>query len=334
MIAPTFEPGGAPGQSIEKGARQATLTQSWMDRQQARELQAEELRLRQQQEEQNRILMPVHMAKANADLITTAATIASAERLQQLRSRAAIASQDAEKELISATNIPDWDQQDAALATLQAKYAWMETVPEYKPLVDTINTSRAKSVQMMVANKHIEGLQAAADARAAGQLAVETEKSTSAKDRQTADLAHKREVDELTKQIAELKASTSEKVGAGHDTARTESASTTAGSRVQSSAGRVFAEEADTLEKAAQNEMDPEAKTILQRKAQAYRDKSEKAVKAAPAADAGQPTVAPTVVDKDATSVSVGGKTYPIYKDAQGNRAYKVDGHFVPLSTK
>ncbi len=62
-------------------------------------------------------------------------------------------------------------------------------------------------------------------------------------------------------------------------------------------------------------------------------DESASANQAAP--EAAVPTaVAPTKVPKDAVSVDIGGKTYPIYKDKNGKRAYKVDGHFVPLDTE
>jgi hypothetical protein len=44
--------------------------------------------------------------------------------------------------------------------------------------------------------------------------------------------------------------------------------------------------------------------------------------------------VAPTVVDPKATKVSIGGKDYPIFVDKNGNRAYKVDGHFVPIQSQ
>lgn len=46
------------------------------------------------------------------------------------------------------------------------------------------------------------------------------------------------------------------------------------------------------------------------------------------------PPVAPTKVPKDAKTLEIGGKTYVIYKDAKGKRAYKVDGHFVPIDTE
>lgn len=58
-----------------------------------------------------------------------------------------------------------------------------------------------------------------------------------------------------------------------------------------------------------------------------------------PGADQGATTpvatpVAPVKVDAKATTVDIGGKTYPIFKDKNGKRAYKVDGHFVPIDTQ
>ena len=46
------------------------------------------------------------------------------------------------------------------------------------------------------------------------------------------------------------------------------------------------------------------------------------------------PAVAPTIVAPDAKTVSVGGKDYPVFKDKSGNRAYLIDGHYVPIQSQ
>lgn len=349
MIAPTFEPESTPGASVAAYSRGVDQGQTWMERSNQMGLQQQQEKLNQQQIVQHEILRPVVEAKAKADLATAANTLTSAKTLQDLRTKAAMLGPQAEQELITASQIPDFATQEAKLGELQAKYSWMENVPEMKPLVTTIDNARAKATTMVLANKHIESAQAIADTRASGALDVATERTKSASaiadlktktdlEKQQRELEHKREVDDLQRELAQLKSTTATTVGAGHDTARTTSAETTGAARVQSSAGRVYAEEADTLEKAAQNETDAEAKTLLQKKAQAYRAKSEQALKPsspAAAAPGGAPAVtAPTVVDKNAATVSIGGKTYPVFKDAKGNRAYQVDGHFVPLTSE
>ncbi len=54
----------------------------------------------------------------------------------------------------------------------------------------------------------------------------------------------------------------------------------------------------------------------------------------APAEQAKPAAVAPTKVSPKATTVNIGGKEYPIYKDKNGHRAYKIDGHYVPIDTQ
>jgi hypothetical protein len=238
MIAPTFEPGSAPGAGVAAYATGMNQGQSWMERSNAMELQQQEEQLRQQQIQQNSILQPVIQAKAQADLATAANTLVSAKTLQDLRTRAAMAGPQAEQELLTASQIPDFSQQEAALGALQAKYSWMENVPEMKPLVSTIDNARAKATTMVLANKHIESAQAIADTRATGALEKETLRSDMSRqiaelnakskaDLQQKDLEHKREVDQLTQQIEELRANTSTTVGAGHDVARTDAATIT-----------------------------------------------------------------------------------------------------------
>lgn len=52
-------------------------------------------------------------------------------------------------------------------------------------------------------------------------------------------------------------------------------------------------------------------------------------------AAADQPAaVTPKRVDPKASTVEIGGKNYPIFKDKNGKRAYKVDGHYVPIDTQ
>ena len=250
MISPTFEPESTPGAGIAAYSRGVDQGQSWMERSSQMATQEQERQQRQQEIQRNTILQPVIAAKADADVATAHATLASVQRMQQLRAQAAIVSPQAEQELIDATKIPDFSQQEAALGTLQAKYSWMENVPEMKPLVDTINNARAKATTMVLANKHIESAQAIADTRAAGLVDSATTRAQASRDvadersrsaqavadmktktdleKQQRDLEHKREVDDLTGQIAELKANTAVTVGAGHDTARTTAATTMA----------------------------------------------------------------------------------------------------------
>ncbi len=53
-----------------------------------------------------------------------------------------------------------------------------------------------------------------------------------------------------------------------------------------------------------------------------------------PATESANPVVAPTKVSKKDTSVKIGGKDYPIFVDKNGNRAYKIDGHYVPIQAE
>lgn len=120
---------------------------------------------RQNQLKEQAILMPVTQAKAEADKLSAVASIANATRIQNLRGQAAAVSKTANDEFLDAMQLADFNAKATALAGLQAKYQWMDLIPEYKGFVDTINDERLKAHGSAIADATMERQLAAEDIR-------------------------------------------------------------------------------------------------------------------------------------------------------------------------
>lgn len=112
--------------------------------------------MRAQEIERARVLMPVIRAKAQADISTANASIANNTQIEMLRQKAADVSPVANAEFLEAIQLSDWDQQETELAKLQAKYQWMNSLPEYKGFVDTLNNKRTDAFKAATIDRQMQ----------------------------------------------------------------------------------------------------------------------------------------------------------------------------------
>lgn len=211
MISPTFEPGGSPGEASQVAQQQETTNLSWMQRSQEAALQRQEMEQRANDLAKQTILRPVIEAQALADLGTAKAKIESARIVQEHRQRAAVEAPQALAEFLDIAKNPDLDQKAAQLDAHSAKIAWLGDLPEYKPLLDAVNDSRAKAHIDSIANGKISQAKEAvnaklltADAQIEGRAKIAEQQATMKVQMQAADLEHKREVDALNQKIKEM----------------------------------------------------------------------------------------------------------------------------------
>jgi hypothetical protein len=219
----------------------------------------------------------------------------------------------------------------------------MKTLPEYQPFLDAIDKSRGDAFHLVTANNLAEASLERTKALVQGR--IET----------TAD------TNDTRKAIAETQADA--RVGAAETYAgsRRDVAATNAGARIQSAeisahsrenkAGKELADlnaredEENRSAQAAMDAGDEQLELFHLRRAAQYRDAATKASNYAGEAPSKpnkkpdpvppkQAPVAPTKIPADATSVDIGGKKYPVYKDKNGNRAYLMDGHYVPIQSE
>lgn len=325
---PTFQPEGTPDSALQA----FDSGQSWAARQQNMRVQKEAADRAQDEYD---IARPYKQAKTVADIATAQAAMNNATRMQELKIKAATTAKEANDAFIDANTLADYNAKASALAEVQAKYSWMEMFPEYKPFVDAVKNARAEA--------HVSAI---ADAKLEEQLSVADDNR------------------EQRAEAAALRASTATDVANIQAGAKTDAAKTAADSResvaATTAAGR---REAAKLKVDRQYELEV---TIEKRddairkgdteKAQIYQDHLNKMnataegspartlptsvpAKAAPA-DAAAPTEvhvtipgagAPAAVHPDAAIVKVDGKTYRVFKDKDGNRAYMKDGVFVEI---
>jgi len=152
----TFQPAVAPGSSVDSAVSGIEAGQSMMMRASQLRQQAQMEQMRQNQLEEQQILMPVIRAIAQADQLTAVSSIANAARIQDLRGQAAAVSKPANDEFLDAMQLADFNSKATALAGLQAKYQWMSLIPEYKGFVDTINEERIKAHGSAIADANME----------------------------------------------------------------------------------------------------------------------------------------------------------------------------------
>ena len=153
----TFQPAAPVGSGVESAYRGIEQADSMMQRASQLRQQQQMEQLRQDQIEQEKILMPVKVAQAKADIITAGASVALATRQQQIRQQAGAVANQANDEFLGALKLADWESQGAELAGLQAKYSWMGTLPEYKPFLEAVDKARANAINRALTDQTIEG---------------------------------------------------------------------------------------------------------------------------------------------------------------------------------
>ncbi len=296
--------------------------------------------------------LPVLQAKNAADVATANATLAHFQQAQGLRTKAAVVSDAANAEFLDAQQLADWNTKANAMGALQAKYAWMGMLPEYKPFVDVINNARIEAHQSAIADMKLHNdlevaktnAQARIDAttiREQGLLDATTLKTgamlQSADIKANAPTAELKGIAAYAKAVASGDTDTAE-ILEDHLKAKSGMAPT----RVADSLTRM-ADNEEKLANIAKQNGDEAAYALRTANVDKLRMRAEKLLiepaKPAPTTQAvTMPTttgsVAPTKIAPDAHEINIGGKTYPVFKDAKGNRAYKVDGHYVPIQTE
>lgn len=138
-----------------------------MDRAQARQI-------RQQQENRQQAefaaKLPLIQASAKAGVVSAAASVANATRMENLRAQAAEKSVDYNDRYLNILSIPDVQDKADSLAALQAEVAWMETIPEYKGFVTAVNNARGSAATMALTNAKLDEALEHANAVAAASV--------------------------------------------------------------------------------------------------------------------------------------------------------------------
>lgn len=138
-VVPQFESQGDAGQAFNAGQNAGM---SLMER-------AQQMQQRGDQEARQKAIfdtaLPLLQAKNQADIATAQATMAGFQRAQALRTKAADQADTAMGEFEDAQQLADWNDKADAMGGLQAKWAWMEQIPEYKPFVNAINDARIQA---------------------------------------------------------------------------------------------------------------------------------------------------------------------------------------------
>lgn len=317
-VLPTFEPQGTPTETL--GAFDSG--QSWVARRQQMEIQKQQAA---RQQDEYDIMRPVNQMKAVADVATAQSAVNNMKRMQEMRIKAASVAGPANDEFQDALQLADFNSKADALAGIQAKYAWMETVPGYKPFVDAIKNARAEAHVSAVADMRLEEQLAATKAQQDARIEAATIAA------------------EGRGNVANTRADAAVQVAETNAKARTESAATTADGRYK--AAQLKMDRNYELERTMEKRDEALAKGN-QEDAQIYQDHLNKmnatssstpdrALPATPPA----PKVAPVTPSpaiklpsaKIPPKVTIDGQDYPVFKDKDNNLAYLKDGKYIPI---
>ena len=318
-VIPEFQAEGTPGEAANFGIQGQNAASNWMTQAQNRAATQQEMAQRQLQIQQQQILQPVIQEQAKANILAAHAQIANATMMEQYRQQAAFAAPQAQQELLDASQLSDWDEQDSTMGQLQAKYAWMSQLPEYKGFTEALNEARAKAIQHSVLNQTLEAKQAQIEAMMSGRQ----------------DIAQ-------TQAGARTGAA---QIGAG---ARVQAAQIGGNARVD--AAKIQRDQPTEIEKlnnhalaldteAADPDTDPSlvpvyrqtALQLRQRAAILGRKTDEETATPAPKAPAA-PQAKPAPAAKPPPKVTIDGKDYPVFKDKNGNLAYLKDGKYIDMA--
>jgi hypothetical protein len=135
-----------PGQIFNQG-QEAGM--SMMER-------AQQIQQRGAQEERQKAIyeagLPVIQAANEAHIATARATIDHVVQTKQLETKAAQSSGDLNKEFQDIMQLSDYNAKDTALSGFQAKVAWLDQLPAYKPFVDAVNGARVQNYSGLMAD--------------------------------------------------------------------------------------------------------------------------------------------------------------------------------------
>lgn len=284
MAESQFMPAAPPGHSVDAAISGIESGQSMMQRASNLRQSKQMEEMRQQQLDQLKVMMPVIQAKQQADTATAAAALSISQRQQVLRTQAGVAGPLANSEFLEATSLADWNTQSFELARLQAKYAWMGNLPEYKPFLDAIDKARANAVTRAVTDQTLEArMEMAQTAADAGVQKVEAQQAgATERTAMTADSGVKR---------AEIGADARKATG---------TQSTDITDRMEFRAAQQSAIQADKDASKASAAGDEANALIYRKHAQEFRDAAKKAITKS------EPTSfnVPNVTDKTASAVA------------------------------
>lgn len=150
IVVPEFQGEGSSSQAFDQGEQAGS---SLMERVQRQQILAKQ---EQDRSQLDSILLPVKQAQATADIATAHAALGAATTMQNLRTQAAAVADQANKEFLDAQQITDWGDKADALSGLQAKYAWMAQLPQYKGFVNAINDARLQAHQSALLDLHLQ----------------------------------------------------------------------------------------------------------------------------------------------------------------------------------
>jgi len=146
-----FQSEGDAGQAFNQGQNAGM---SMMER-------AQQMEQRGAQEERQKAIfqaaMPVIQAKNQADIATAHATINHVVQTQNLMTKAAQVSDTANTEFQDAMQLADRDAKANALSAVQAKYSWMDQLPQYKPFIAAVNQARVDNHTNALADMKLSG---------------------------------------------------------------------------------------------------------------------------------------------------------------------------------
>lgn len=336
------------------GADPIGAVQSYMQR-------AQNMRIQQQEADQEKAkfqaFIPAIIAKRNADVATAHASIQNAALMEGLRTKAAANSADYNDRFLNILSIPDDKERSDTLGAFMGEVSWLDNpaIPEYQGFARTVKEERAKAFTQAFTNlkldQHLQEAEETGRSRVEAALAAADAKKANA---QTYSSSRER----IAQINSDTKLSLADKAAAKQ------------GVQIEDLQRR--ATEADQAAADAQAEGNARAAEAHRQAAATYRDALQKtttfsgSTPSAPRnasqdplptpksstpphppmdlsalpnngvperAQTTSPAVAPAKVSKDATTIKVGDKEYQLFKDVHGNRAYKVDGHFVPVQT-
>ncbi len=283
------------------------------------------------------IAEPILRARANADLMKT--DIEGAKLMEQQRQTAYTLKPLADRffnETIGETNL---DVREGLARDWLGRYAHLDNVREFEPEMKAKKDILAKILTEAAAIRALDTKnEAAMDIQAAKTEAADAlakQKADHDALMKTQQIQHDLEIARIRAESAGNVAGTRSDSARETATIRADTALKTAETRTQH---QFELEKMKALRDEAIEKGDEESAAIFEGRIQKINSIAGEPIKALGRAEpkpAAAPKAAPVVsAPKDAATIEVDGKKYPIYKDKSGNRAYLIDGKYVPIQTK
>lgn len=278
-VLPTYVSPQAPDTIAKLGIEAGDHAQSWMTQAANRDQIRANTQETEQRTNQMRAMLPVLVAKGNADIASAQNDITAAANMQSLRAgwqelkpkviddMAAI--EDPVNQPATEDGTPDWEDKYHQYESLQAKYGQLNLFPEGKQYYAMLEERKKNAFDMAV--RHNQAQAALDRTRTMVDSRTAIAEDTNSTRRAVADTAAGARV-------------TSAETSAG---ARTTAASTAATAGIDRTAIHEFSKAADDYENAALKEEDPDKSAALMAKANQFRAKGQKMIDGA---QPGQPS--------------------------------------------